>query len=134
MACQPGSVCRDRHAATLLGYLTRRVGQSSAEDLLGELFRIAFESPHRYDLTRPNARPWLYGIAANLFWSTFARTSEATRPCVVSYTRTVPPTYPSMIASSRTWSTPSGLVGSPIWSSGSRRTTERRSCSTRRST
>lgn len=56
----------DRHAATLLGYLTRRVGRSDAEDLLGDLFRIAFESRHRYDPMRPNARPWLYGIAANL--------------------------------------------------------------------
>jgi RNA polymerase sigma factor (sigma-70 family) len=56
----------DRHAATLLGYLVRRVNRPSAEDLLGELFRIAFESRHRYDLTRPDARPWLYGIAANL--------------------------------------------------------------------
>lgn len=56
----------DRHAGTLLGYLTRRVGRSNADDLVGELFRIAFESRHRYDLTRPNARPWLYGIAANL--------------------------------------------------------------------
>ena len=72
----------DRHAATLLGYLTRRVGQSSAEDLLGELFRIAFESRHRYDLTRPNARPWPDGIAADLFLKHFRsnkRGDEAVR-------------------------------------------------------
>ena len=69
----------DRHSATLLGYLTRRVGQSSADDLLGELFRIAFESPHRYDLTRPNARPWLYGIAANLFLKHFRSISHRDR-------------------------------------------------------
>lgn len=56
----------DRHAATLLRYLTRRVGRSDADDLLGDMFRIAFESRHRYDLTRPDAKPWLYGIAANL--------------------------------------------------------------------
>lgn len=56
----------DRHAAALLQYLARRVGASEAEGLLGELFRIAFESRSRFDLSRPDARPWLYGIAANL--------------------------------------------------------------------
>jgi RNA polymerase sigma-70 factor (ECF subfamily) len=33
---------------------------------VGEVFRIAFEKRHTYDLTRPSARPWLYGIATNL--------------------------------------------------------------------
>lgn len=56
----------DRHAAKLLRYLSRRIGPVDAEDLLGELFRIAFESRARYDLTRSDARPWLYGVAANL--------------------------------------------------------------------
>lgn len=56
----------DRHAPTLLQYLVRRVGISEAEGLLGELFRIAFESRSRFDLSRTDARPWLYGIAANL--------------------------------------------------------------------
>lgn len=56
----------DRHAAVLLQYLTRRVGASEAEGLLGELFRIAFESRGRFDTSRTDARPWLYGIAANL--------------------------------------------------------------------
>jgi DNA-directed RNA polymerase specialized sigma24 family protein len=41
----------DRHAAVLLTYLIRRVGVSAAEELLGELFRIAFESRARYDTT-----------------------------------------------------------------------------------
>ena len=56
----------DRHAVALLGYVTRRVGSDHADDLVGEMFRIAFESRHRYDRTRLDARPWLYGIAANL--------------------------------------------------------------------
>ena len=33
----------DRHAATVLRFLGRRVGAQAAEGLLGELFRIAFE-------------------------------------------------------------------------------------------
>jgi RNA polymerase sigma-70 factor (ECF subfamily) len=34
--------------------------------MVGEIFRIAFEKRHSYDLARPTARPWLYGIATNL--------------------------------------------------------------------
>jgi len=56
----------DRHATVLFRYLVRRVGIDQAESLLGETFRIAFEKRATYDRTRPNARPWLYGIATNL--------------------------------------------------------------------
>ncbi len=56
----------DRHAAEMLGYVVRRVGVAEGEAVLGELFRVAFESRSRYDLGRTDARPWLYGIAANL--------------------------------------------------------------------
>lgn len=56
----------DRHAPELLGYVIRRVGMAEGEAVLGELFRVAFESRNRYDLSRADARPWLYGIAANL--------------------------------------------------------------------
>jgi RNA polymerase sigma-70 factor (ECF subfamily) len=56
----------DRHARTLARYLIRRVGVDDAEGLLGEVFRIAFESRHRYRPDRIDARPWLYGIGANL--------------------------------------------------------------------
>jgi len=56
----------DRHASELLAYVVRRVGTADGESVLGELFRIAFESRARYDLSRTDARPWLYGIAANL--------------------------------------------------------------------
>jgi RNA polymerase sigma factor (sigma-70 family) len=47
-------------------YLVRRVGVDDAESLLGEVFRVAFERRGSYDAERPNARPWLYGIATNL--------------------------------------------------------------------
>ena len=56
----------DRHATALFRYLVRRVGVDAADALLGELFRVAFEKRHGYDLARPNARPWLYGIAVRL--------------------------------------------------------------------
>jgi RNA polymerase sigma-70 factor (ECF subfamily) len=56
----------DRHATVVFRYLVRRVGVDEAETLLGEVFRIAFEKRSTYDCERPNARPWLYGIATHL--------------------------------------------------------------------
>ncbi|MDQ6696083.1 MAG: sigma-70 family RNA polymerase sigma factor [Actinomycetota bacterium] len=56
----------DRHAATLHRYFVRRVGPNDADALMGEAFRIAFERRSTYDTSRPEARPWLYGIATNL--------------------------------------------------------------------
>ena len=56
----------DRHATVVFRYLVRRVGVDEAEALLGEVFRVAFEKRGTYDGDRPNARPWLYGIATNL--------------------------------------------------------------------
>ena len=56
----------DRHAATLLRFLGRRVGARVAEGLVGELFRIAFERRKAFDPSRGSALPWLYGIGSNL--------------------------------------------------------------------
>lgn len=56
----------DRHAATLLRFLGRRVGADAAESLIGELFRIAFERRTTFDALRASALPWLYGIGSNL--------------------------------------------------------------------
>ena len=56
----------DRHATVLHRYLVRRLGPDEADGMVGEIFRIAFEKRATYDLERPAARPWLYGIATNL--------------------------------------------------------------------
>jgi DNA-directed RNA polymerase specialized sigma24 family protein len=56
----------DRHAAVLQRFLVRRVGADAADGLVGETFRIAFETRGRYDTARPAALPWLYGIATHL--------------------------------------------------------------------
>ncbi|GID25995.1 RNA polymerase sigma factor [Paractinoplanes brasiliensis] len=67
-ATQPeafGSVF-DRHATTIHRYLSRRVGSTLADDLTAETFLTAFRSRSGYDVSRPEALPWLYGIAANL--------------------------------------------------------------------
>ena len=56
----------DRHATVLHRYLVRRIGPDEADGIVGEIFRIAFERRHTFDVERPTARPWLYGIATNL--------------------------------------------------------------------
>ena len=56
----------DRHFDPVFAYLQRRVGRETAEELSAETFLVAFDSRGRYDLSRPDARPWLFGIATNL--------------------------------------------------------------------
>lgn len=56
----------DRHAAGLHRYVLRRLGDTLADDIVAETFLIAFRQRDQYDGGRREARPWLYGIAANL--------------------------------------------------------------------
>jgi RNA polymerase sigma factor (sigma-70 family) len=56
----------DRYAADIHRYAARRLGDSAADDITADTFLTAFRVRSRYDLTRANARPWLYGIAGNL--------------------------------------------------------------------
>lgn len=56
----------DRHFGAVYGFCARRVGGDLAEDLAGETFRRAFEARESYDLSQPNALPWLFRIALNL--------------------------------------------------------------------
>jgi RNA polymerase sigma factor (sigma-70 family) len=55
-----------RHAPAILRYTVRRLGQDPAEDIVAETFLVAFRRRAAYDAARPDARPWLYGIATNL--------------------------------------------------------------------
>ena len=56
----------DRHYPAIAGFLRRRVERSLADELAAETFLRAFDGRARYDVTRADARPWLFGIAANL--------------------------------------------------------------------
>jgi len=56
----------DRHAPHIMRYLAHRLGRQAADDLVAETFLVAFGGRKKYDLDRPDARPWLYGIATNL--------------------------------------------------------------------
>jgi RNA polymerase sigma factor (sigma-70 family) len=60
------AVLFDRHAPHIYRYLARRAGRQVADDLVAETFLAAFAKRNRYDLSHPDARPWLYGIATNL--------------------------------------------------------------------
>ncbi|MGH3286835.1 MAG: RNA polymerase sigma factor, partial [Streptosporangiaceae bacterium] len=60
------AVLYDRHAAPIHRFAGRRLGDQLAGDVVGETFLAAFRRRKRYDLRRADARPWLYGIAANL--------------------------------------------------------------------
>ncbi len=56
----------DRHADEIHAYVGRRLGPEHADDVTAETFLLAFRKRHRYDPARPDARPWLYGIASRL--------------------------------------------------------------------
>lgn len=56
----------ERHFVAIHRYLARRLGADVADDLAGDVFRIAFERRQDFDLARPSALPWLYGIATKL--------------------------------------------------------------------
>jgi RNA polymerase sigma factor (sigma-70 family) len=57
----------DRHAASMLRFFVRRVGPDDTDNLVGEVFSIAFQRRQTFDSRAgQSARPWLYGIATNL--------------------------------------------------------------------
>lgn len=56
----------DRHADEVHRYAARRLGPELAEDVTAEVFLVAFRARARYDRSRTDARPWLYGIATNV--------------------------------------------------------------------
>jgi RNA polymerase sigma factor (sigma-70 family) len=61
------AVLYDRHAAALHRYVARRLGEGAADDIVADTFLTAFRKRARYDPSAArDARPWLYGIAANL--------------------------------------------------------------------
>ncbi|MGF0115555.1 RNA polymerase sigma factor [Promicromonospora sp. Marseille-Q5078] len=52
-----------RYSRQLYRYAYRRVGAEHAEDVVADTFVAAFRRRGSYDPTRPDARPWLFGIA-----------------------------------------------------------------------
>lgn len=69
----------DRHFGSIHRYLARRMSAADADELAGEVFRIAFEQRLRFDTGRESALPWLYGIASNLVLKHRRRATRALR-------------------------------------------------------
>jgi RNA polymerase sigma factor (sigma-70 family) len=63
---QSFSLIVERHATSVFRYLASRVDRSTSEDLLADVFEVAFEARRRYDTRYENALPWLLGIATNV--------------------------------------------------------------------
>ena len=66
----------DRHFDAVHGYVRRRLGPTLAEEIAAETFSRAFDRRASFDRSRRDARPWLFGIAANLMrrhWRTERR-------------------------------------------------------------
>jgi RNA polymerase sigma-70 factor (ECF subfamily) len=59
------SVLFDRHYGRVRRYAWARLG-TAGEDVAAETFAIAFARRADYDVSRPDAGPWLLGIATNL--------------------------------------------------------------------
>ena len=55
-----------RHAPYIQRYVARRLGPDAADDIVAETFLLAFRQRDKYDPSRADARPWLYGISTNL--------------------------------------------------------------------
>jgi RNA polymerase sigma factor (sigma-70 family) len=56
----------DRHVASVLAYVRRRVGPDAAAEIVSETFTRGFEHRARFAAGGDGARPWLLGIATNL--------------------------------------------------------------------
>jgi RNA polymerase sigma factor (sigma-70 family) len=64
----------DRHYVALFAFCARRVGAILADDIVNETFCVAFDRRGSYATReRPNARPWLMGIAINVMRHDFRR-------------------------------------------------------------
>jgi len=68
-----------RHYHAIYRYLVRAVGPGDGNDLAAEVFEQAFKSRHTYDLTRPTALPWLYGIAGHLVFAHYRKRARRIR-------------------------------------------------------
>jgi RNA polymerase sigma-70 factor (ECF subfamily) len=103
-----------RHAGSVHRYLLKRVGPQDAEDLVGETFATAFRSRTSYDLSRPDARPWLFGIATNLahhYWRTEGRRQKRD---TATASGAIPEDHSEEATSNVFFSSQEGLIGQAL--------------------
>src|SRR4051794_566788 len=56
----------ERHYDAVHSYLQRRLDGHLADELAAQTFLVAFDGRCRFDRSRSDSRPWLFGIATNL--------------------------------------------------------------------
>ncbi len=56
----------EHHFDAVSRYVVRRLGVREAEDVVAEVFTVAFRRWDSVDLTHGDGLPWLYGIATNV--------------------------------------------------------------------
>lgn len=69
----------ERHHRSVFKFAVRRIGPNEGPDVAAEVFNRAFSRRHRYDQTKPNSLPWLYGIAANIVGDRLRRSARRPR-------------------------------------------------------
>jgi RNA polymerase sigma factor (sigma-70 family) len=56
----------DKHFTSVYSFCARQAGAWAGEEMASEVFSRAFANRRSYDLSKLNARPWLFGIALNV--------------------------------------------------------------------
>jgi RNA polymerase sigma factor (sigma-70 family) len=69
----------ERHYEAVFGFAGAAVGVDQAADIASEAFLRAFQLRHRYDARYRSARPWLFGITANLIADHYRRLARQHR-------------------------------------------------------
>ena len=69
----------DRHYDSVFRFVARRLGVSEAGDAAADVFDRAFRIRGRYDSSKPEALPWLYGIAYNIVGDRLRRKARRER-------------------------------------------------------
>ncbi len=67
-----------RHFDVIYRHVARRVGPDAAADIASDVFERAFATRQRYKTAFTSARPWLFGITANLLRQHYRRHRRAT--------------------------------------------------------
>ena len=72
-----------RHFTAIFRFAARRIGSDEASDVASEVFVRAFRIRGRYDPSRHDCLPWLYGIATNVVGDRIRRRRRGTRTYLV---------------------------------------------------
>lgn len=74
-----GRIFRRHYRAVYRFVARRRQRRDDAADVTADVFLRALRIRHRYDTTRPNCLPWLYGIAQNVVGDRLRRVEREQR-------------------------------------------------------